>query len=108
MLAEAFSLPSILLLPKLKGEVEEMELAGKKGEELEKLKKEKEGALRSHIYNMVGLLFVAACGIPAGVRIADLLPEILGPLRIVGVIALTQWVIKPYGDTFIVKPTKSK
>lgn len=96
---------AICKFKRLKLEVEEMERGGKKGEELETLKDEKEVALRSHIYNMVAL-FVAACGIPAGIRIADMLPEIMGPLRVGGVIALTQWAIKPYGDTFIAKPTK--
>jgi len=92
---------------RLKLEVEAMEKANKRGEVLDKLKEEKEGALRSHIYNMV-CLFVAACGIPAGLRLADMLPELLGPLRLVAVIALTQVAIKPYGDTFITSTNKDK
>lgn len=84
----------------LKREVEEMVRLNQRGEPLEKLKQEKEAALRSHIYNMV-CLFVVACGIPAGLRIADMLPQMLGPLRMIAVIVLTQVAVKPYGDTFI-------
>ena len=84
----------------LKAKVNDMERSKKQGDELEELKKQKESALRTHIYNMVAL-FVAACGIPAGMRIADMLPEKFGIVRLIGVIVGFQLIAKPFGDTYI-------
>lgn len=88
----------------LKAEVEEKERVGSKREELDELKQAKESALRSHIYNMVSL-FVAACGIPAGLRLSEFLPSCLEAVGLIVIIVSFQAVIKPFGDTYV---TKSK
>lgn len=88
----------------LKAEVEEKEKMGLKREELDELKQAKESALRNHIYNMVAL-FVAACGIPAGLRLSEFLPSSLEAVGLIVIIVSFQAVIKPFGDTYV---TKSK
>jgi hypothetical protein len=75
-------------------------------ENSEECKRQKESALRTHIYNMIGL-FVAACGIPAGMRIADMLPEGLGVARLIGVIVLFQLIAKPLRDSYIKSDKRS-
>jgi hypothetical protein len=90
----------------LKAKLKDMEKAKIQGDELEECKRQKESALRTHIYNMIGL-FVAACGIPAGMRIADMLPEGFGVTRLIGVIVLFQLMAKPFGDTYIKSDKKN-
>ncbi|KAI2491184.1 hypothetical protein MHU86_23379 [Fragilaria crotonensis] len=87
----------------LKAKVMEIEEATGESEELETLKTQKETALRTHVYNMVAL-FVSACGIPAGLRIADLLPTQLGIARYIGVITIFLLMCKPFGDSYFKLP----
>jgi hypothetical protein len=84
----------------LKSKLKDMEKSQVNGGELEECKEQMESALRTHIYNMIGL-FVVACGIPASIRIADMLPEGLGVASLIGVIVLFQLIAKPFGDTYI-------
>ena len=92
----------------LKAKVKDMEQANKKGEQLDKLKDQTEAALRTHIYSMVSL-FVLACGIPAGMRIADMLPESMGVARVIGVIVVFKMIAKAMGDTYghVANPSKN-
>ena len=87
----------------LKAKVKEMEEATGESVELETLKEQKETALRTHVFNMVAL-FVSACGIPAGMRIAEMLPNYLGIARDIGVIAFFLLMCKPFGDSYFKLP----
>ena len=89
----------------LKAKLTELEEAKAASEEIEELKKQKESALRAHVYNMV-TLFVAACGIPAGLRIAEVLPNSMGAVREIGVIAFLLFMCRPFGDSYF-KSTKN-
>ena len=99
ILSQVAGFVAIKRYQKLKAQVEETEATSIGGEELEMLKLQKESALRSHVFSMV-LLFVCACGLPAALRIAELLPEQLGFSRELGVIVLTVALSKPFGDFY--------
>ena len=100
VIAQCIGYNAIRRFKALKARLEDMEEAKIQEDELEECKRQKESALRTHIYSMIAL-FVAACGIPAGMRIADMLPEWLGLTRLIGVIVLFEVMVKPFGDTYI-------
>jgi len=61
---------------------------------------ELERAIKTHVYNMIGL-FVAACGIPAALRLAGMFPtDLLVTLAMVGIISLLNVLIGPYGSSY--------
>lgn len=69
--------------------IEQLQLTGRStcdyGDELRKLREAQDGALRSHIDNMLSL-FVMACGIPAGIRLAGVLS--FGDEGVIGILAI--------------------
>jgi hypothetical protein len=84
---------------KITTKLKEMDASNIQENEVEKMKQQSQGALRTHVYNMV-FLFVAACGIPAGLRIADMLPASWGIARTIGIIILFELMGKAFGDSY--------
>lgn len=61
---------------------------------------ERRKALREHVFNMV-TLFVAACGIPAGIRFAEsMLPPALETLGLILIIIGFSKVADPFGESY--------
>ena len=83
----------------LKAKLKEAEEGKAGNEEMEELKTQQNLALRKHVYNMV-TLFVSACGIPAGLRMAEMLPNHLGFVREIGVVVCLLLMSKPFGDSY--------
>jgi hypothetical protein len=84
----------------LKVQVNEMEKCNLHGEALDTLKHQMDSALRNHVYCMVSL-FVAACGVPAGMRLVDsYVPENLQTLPLTFVILLFATIPSPFADTY--------
>jgi hypothetical protein len=73
---------------------------------VKELRRKSQVALKTHAYNMV-FLFVAACGIPAGLRIADMLPVSWGIARTIGIITLLELMGKPFAESYFISKSKS-
>mmetsp|Transcript_7882 Transcript_7882/g.11403 ORF Transcript_7882/g.11403 Transcript_7882/m.11403 type:complete len:345 (+) Transcript_7882:20-1054(+) len=76
---------------------------------LEGWKKEKDSALRNHILNMIAL-FTVACGVPAMIRVVDMLPNnsnddsggITTLCLVLGIVGLNSLVM-PFGNKYLSK-----
>ena len=68
--------------------------------EINELCKRKDDALRIHIFNMVGL-FVAACGIPAGIRFAVVLGWGDSLLGLIVPVVLLNGMVNPFATSYL-------
>jgi hypothetical protein len=100
IVAQYIGYTSIRTYQALKGQVNEMEKCNQHGEALDNLKEQKDTALRNHVNGMVSL-FLAACGIPAGMRLVDsYVPENMQTLPLIFVISLLVTLPRPFADTY--------
>jgi hypothetical protein len=101
--AQCFGYTAIRRYQALKAKINELEMQDQQGNEIESFKLQRDSALRFHVGSMV-LLFVVACGIPAGMRlVTSYVPENLQTVFIVLLVSLLVVITRPFTKNYFRK-----
>jgi hypothetical protein len=98
--AQYFGYTAIRKYQALKAKVIELEMHNQHEDDLDRVKLQRDSALRNHVRGMISLL-VAACGIPAGMRLVrSYLPENLQTISLIFVIWLLVIIPRPFTNSY--------